>query len=204
MLDKAIRELDRERTTLQNQEKKLIGDIKKSAKAGQMGATKVMAKDLIRTRHSITKFYGLKSQLQGVSLRVQTLKSNAAMGDAMKGVTKALGAMNKRMNLPEIQKIMREFEKQNEMMEMTSETMGDAIDDAIESEGEEEETEELVNQVLDEIGINLNADLVNAPAKAAAVPQSVPQAAVPQAEAAEAAGGIDDDLQARLDNLRRG
>lgn len=36
MLDKAIRELDRERTTLQNQEKKLIGDIKKSAKAGQM------------------------------------------------------------------------------------------------------------------------------------------------------------------------
>ena len=36
------------------------------------------------------------------------------------------------MNLPEIQKIMREFEKQNEVMEMTSETMGDAIDDAIE------------------------------------------------------------------------
>jgi hypothetical protein len=32
---------------------------------------KVMAKDLIRTRHSVTKFYGLKSQLQGVSLRVQ-------------------------------------------------------------------------------------------------------------------------------------
>jgi len=30
-----------------------------------------MAKDLIRTRHQITKFYQLKSQLQGVSLRVQ-------------------------------------------------------------------------------------------------------------------------------------
>jgi hypothetical protein len=35
------------------------------------GAVKVMAKDLIRTRHQITKFYQLKSQLQGVSLRVQ-------------------------------------------------------------------------------------------------------------------------------------
>jgi len=31
---------------------------------------KVMAKDLIRTRHQITKFYGLKSQLQGISLRI--------------------------------------------------------------------------------------------------------------------------------------
>jgi len=30
-----------------------------------------MAKDLIRTRHQITKFYGLKSQLQGISLRIQ-------------------------------------------------------------------------------------------------------------------------------------
>ena len=36
MLDKAIRELDRERTGLQQQEKKLIMEIKKMAKEGQM------------------------------------------------------------------------------------------------------------------------------------------------------------------------
>lgn len=35
------------------------------------GAVKVMAKDLIRTRHQVEKFYKLKSQLQGVSLRIQ-------------------------------------------------------------------------------------------------------------------------------------
>lgn len=32
-----------------------------------------MAKDLIRTRHQIEKFYKLKSQLQGVALRIQVL-----------------------------------------------------------------------------------------------------------------------------------
>jgi len=37
-----------------------------------------------------------------------------------------MGAMNRRMNLPAVAKIMREFEKQNERMEMTSEMMGDA------------------------------------------------------------------------------
>ena len=36
MLDKSIRELDRERVGLQNQEKKLILEIKKAAKQGQM------------------------------------------------------------------------------------------------------------------------------------------------------------------------
>lgn len=36
MLDRAIRELDRERMGLQNQEKKTIAEIKKMAKEGQM------------------------------------------------------------------------------------------------------------------------------------------------------------------------
>ena len=70
-----------------------------------------------------------------------------------------MGVMNKRMNLPALQKIMREFEMQNEKMEMTSETMGDAIDDAFEADDEEEETENLVNQVLDEIGISTQQEV---------------------------------------------
>lgn len=49
-LEKTQRELDRERVKLENQEKKLIVEIKKSAKNGQMGACKIQAKDLVRTR----------------------------------------------------------------------------------------------------------------------------------------------------------
>ncbi|KZV31987.1 hypothetical protein F511_05097 [Dorcoceras hygrometricum] len=195
MLDKSIREIERERQGLQTQEKKLIAEIKKSAKQGQMGAVKVMAKDLIRTRHQIEKFYKLKSQLQGVSLRIQTLKSTQAMGEAMKGVTKAMGQMNRQMNLPSLQKIMQEFERQNEKMELVSEVMADAIDDALEGDEEEEETEELVNQVLDEIGIDINSELVNAPSAAVAAQNTKNK--VPQAEATgNDDGGIDSDLQA--------
>lgn len=40
--------------------------------------------------------------------------------------------MNKQMNLPALSNIMREFDRQNEKMEMTSEMMGDAVDDAFE------------------------------------------------------------------------
>ncbi len=52
-LEKTQRELDRERVKLENQEKKLIQDIKKSAKNGQMGACKIQAKDLVRTRRYV-------------------------------------------------------------------------------------------------------------------------------------------------------
>ena len=43
-LNKAMRELDRERSKMEQQEKKIIMDIKKMAKQGQMDAVKVMAK----------------------------------------------------------------------------------------------------------------------------------------------------------------
>jgi charged multivesicular body protein 2A len=43
-LTKAMRELDREKSKMEQQEKKIIMDIKKMAKQGQMDAVKVMAK----------------------------------------------------------------------------------------------------------------------------------------------------------------
>lgn len=71
MLDKAIRELDQMRVKLEKQEKTLVQQIRTSAKNGQMGACKIQAKDLVRTRRYIEKFYAMRSQLQKISLRLQ-------------------------------------------------------------------------------------------------------------------------------------
>ena len=47
-----------------------------------------MAKDLVRTRAQIQKFYQMSSYLQTINLRIQTLKSTAAMAGAMQSVTR--------------------------------------------------------------------------------------------------------------------
>jgi len=153
-LEKTQRELDRERTKLENQEKKLVQEIKKNAKNGQMGAVKVQAKDLVRTRRYIQKFYQMRTQLQAISLRIQTVRSNEQMMQSMKGATKLLGSMNKQMNLPALKRIAMEFEKENDIMDQRQEMMDDAIDDVTGLE-DEEEGEDVVNQVLDEIGVDL-------------------------------------------------
>lgn len=44
------------------------------------------------------------------------------------------------MNLPQIQRILQEFEKQSEVMDMKEEVMNDAMDDAMDDEADEEET----------------------------------------------------------------
>lgn len=47
-----------------------------------------MAKDLVRTRRYIQKFYQMKTQLQAVGLRIQALRSNQQMAEAMRGATR--------------------------------------------------------------------------------------------------------------------
>ncbi|PWN50744.1 Snf7-domain-containing protein [Violaceomyces palustris] len=227
-LQKAQRELDRERSKLEQQEKKLTSDIKKSAREGQMQACKVMAKDLVRTRRHIHKFYQMKTQLQAVSLRIQTLRSNQQMAEAMKGATRAMGMMNRSMNLPAIQRIMREFERESATMDMKDEMMGDAVDEAMDEDeegvGEEEEGDAILREVLDEIGISVGQQLGEAPSGVLTSPQAQPVQKVAVGEgvgiggagptipssstsAAKGGGGgglsDEDALQARLDNLRR-
>ena len=73
---------------------------------------------------------------------------------SMKGATSLLGSMNRSMNLPALQRIAMEFEKENDIMDQRQEMMDDAIDDVTGLE-DEEEGEEVVREVLDEIGVDL-------------------------------------------------
>jgi division protein CdvB (Snf7/Vps24/ESCRT-III family) len=55
--------------------------------------------------------------------------------------------MNRAMNLPATQRVMMEFQKQSEAMNMKEEMMGDTIDDALGDEDDEEESDALVKEV---------------------------------------------------------
>jgi hypothetical protein len=71
-----------------------------------------------------------------------------------------MGQMNRSLNLPQIQKIMTDFEKESSTMDMKEEMMSDAVDDAMEGEdegeGEEAEGDKILKEVLDEIGMSMN------------------------------------------------
>lgn len=136
---------------------------------------------------------------------------------SMKGATQLLGSMNRQMNLPALQRIAMEFERENDIMDQRQEMMDDAIDDVTGLE-DEEEGEEVVNQVLDEIGVDLGQAVSGLHATRIHViwlhandrqlgetPSGIQKQAVAEGKVAQAIGGDpgDDDLQARLDSLRR-
>lgn len=207
-MERTQRELDREKRKLETQEKKLIADIKRSAKNGQVTAAKVQAKDLVRTKNYIQKFDNMKTQLQAISLRIQAVRSSDQMTRSMREATILLAGMNRSMNLPQLQRISMEFEKQNDLMDQRQEFMDESIDNVMGDElDEDEEAEEIVNKVLDEIGVDLNAQLQNTPQNVVAssnLSESGQRVAEPVGAGAEGQpGNLDDDLQARLNSLKR-
>lgn len=191
-LRRAMRELDRERNKLKSQETKLIQEIKKLAKQNQTKSVKILAKDLVRTRTQVAKFYEMSSQLKGVEMRITTMKSTQAMGEALQGATKAMVSMGQSMNLPELNRIMQEFARENQRMDLTSEVMDDAINMAVGADNEEEEVDQVVDQVLAELGVEISGSLETGPMK------QLPRAVVQQEESKMDV----DDLESRLARLR--
>ena len=112
----------------------------------------------------------MRTQLQAISLRIQTVRSNEQMMQSMKGATSLLGSMNRQMNLPALQRIAMEFEKENDIMDQRQEMMDDAIDDVTGLE-DEEEGEEVVKEVLDEIGVDLGQAVRSSPPRSSRAPR---------------------------------
>lgn len=200
-LEKTQRELARETTKLQAQEKKLMAEIKKSAKLGQIASAKIQAKDLVRTKNYIIKFNLMKAQLQAILLRIQSVRSNTQMATSMRDATRLLLGMNRLMNLPQLSRIAQEFAKENDMMDQKQEFMDDAIDDAMAMDedelGEDDQVDEILTKVLDEIGVDLNTSLKD-------TPNHINVEETRNAPVAQAVGANDeDDLQARLDSLKK-
>lgn len=158
-ITRGIREIDRERVKIENQQKKVIAEIKKLAKQGQIPSAKVLAKDLVRMRSQVTKMYAMRSQLQSVEMQMATLKSTAVLGESLQGVTRAMVAMNKTINLPALNATMREFLQENQRMDLTEEMMTDAVEMAVDTDDITGESEEVVNQVLSEIGVEVTSSV---------------------------------------------
>jgi charged multivesicular body protein 2A len=149
----------------------------------------------------------MRSHLQGCALKLQTVKSHHAMASAMTSTAKAMHKMNKAIDVPAINKMMQDFEKENAKTEIMQEIMGDTIDDALGGDENEEEEEAIVNQVLDEIGISFGEDLpstapTGAVGIAASSPGKVAMAATPGG-GGETTDPALSELEARLNNLKR-
>lgn len=157
-IKRAIRDIEKERKSLEAHEKKMQGDIKKCAQKGQMVAARHIAKDVVRTRSQITKSYQMSAQLQTVGNKLMTMKAMHATTEGMSNVCKAMVMMNKQFDIPALNKMAQEFQMESDKLEMMGDLTNDLIDDVMQG-GEEDEdaaADEILNSVMDAEGIRMN------------------------------------------------
>lgn len=194
------RDIEREIRELDRQEKQIMADIKKRARApGVNGANdsalKALAKQLVQVRKQREKMYEAKANLGAVGMQASSMASQVAAASAIGSVTTAMGSANKAVNAQEMSKIMGEFNKQNEIMSVKEEMMDDALTDAFDNDEIEEEAENVTNQVLAELGVELDSKMVGLDA-----PNARPAGAQVEQEATADLDALP-DLRARLDAL---
>lgn len=190
-MEREIRELDRE-------EKKLLAQIKQRAKQpGVKGmndsALKSMAKNLVQIRNQKNKLYSTKANLNSVGMTATSMATQVAATAAIGDVSGAMVKINQAIDAKEMTKIMTDFQRQNEVMEVRQELMDDALTDAFDAEDLDAEADEVTGQVLAELGIEMDQQMVGLSA-----PSQMPAGAVAEEDALADAMP---DLKARLDAL---
>eukprot|EP00271_Cylindrocystis_brebissonii_P000291 TRINITY_DN10395_c0_g1_i1.p1 TRINITY_DN10395_c0_g1~~TRINITY_DN10395_c0_g1_i1.p1 ORF type:complete len:214 (-),score=59.29 TRINITY_DN10395_c0_g1_i1:593-1234(-) len=162
-MNSATRGVEREILNLQGEEKKLLVEIKKTARTGNQAATKTLAKELVRLRAQVTKLQGSRAQLRGITSSTQAMHANVQVASAIQASGKAMAAVNQQMSPAEAMKIAQNFQRESAQMDMAQDVMGDSLDDALDADDLDDETDELTSQVLDELGIEAAAQLASAP-----------------------------------------
>lgn len=163
-INKASREIEREKRKMEVEETKLIVQIKKMAKLGQSDSVKILAKNLIRTRRYISKFNMIQANFRAISLQVLTFKSYNTMTEAMRNITLVLRRINRSIGLPQMQKILQDFERAVDVCDLKESFINYEIDNTFSNDDDDEESDAILNKVLDELGLELTDKLATLPA----------------------------------------
>jgi len=200
------RQIDRDIRDLDRQEKLLLQEIKSRAKSpGVNPATdkglKSQAKQLVQIRKQKEKLYETKAQLNSVGMQASAMATQASAVSAISGVTDALGNANKVMDATKMNKVLLDFQRENEKANMKEEMMNDALAEAFDESDVEEEADLVTNQVLAELGVELDTQMVGLDAPSKAPPKKEGETDKISTEEEEALMDALPDLKARLDAL---
>uniref|UniRef100_A0A8C6SD38 Charged multivesicular body protein 2Ba n=1 Tax=Neogobius melanostomus TaxID=47308 RepID=A0A8C6SD38_9GOBI len=165
------RQITRDRTALERQEKQLEAEIKKMAKSGNREACKILAKQLVQCRKQKNRTYAVSSKVTSMSTQTKLMNSQMKMAGAMSSTAK-VRKCHKSMDPQKTLKTMQDFQKENMKMGMTEDMINDTLDDIFDESDDEEESQGIVDQVLDEIGIEISGKMARTPAAGKSVPSA--------------------------------
>jgi len=199
-IDKAIRNLERERIQASAAEKNKLNMVRVAAGKGDVEQARRLAKETVRARRQAQQLETTKERLRGLSTRMQSMAATQTLGTTMQGVTKAVKAMSEDVGIAAVAQTMRTFEREMAVLTMSDDLLGETLEEVLDAEEDDDGANDLVEQLLAEKQESMELTLP-------AVPVSRLQTNPPYDQMGGGSGALEmaseqNDLQCRLDDLR--
>ena len=211
-LQHEARSIERDIIQLGRSEQKALLEVKKLAKTGNVKAAKVLAKEVVNTRHAVARMHTAKAQMNSVAMMLQTAASTMKLQGCVSKSAEIMAAMNSLVKLPELQATMTAMSREMMRAGLIEETIADTFD-ALEPEGldaaADKEVDKIIQEltagVLDKAGAAPTSKIAasaSATATAAAVADQAASAMIADAEAAAVASAEEAELKAMQHRLQ--
>jgi len=160
---------------------------------GNSEGARIYGQDAIREKNQALNHLRMASRLDACCSRIETAVRMNQVTEGMKGVTRGMSKSLDAMDIDQLSRLMDKFEQQFEDLDVKTQYMEGTMNATTATSTPAEQVDELIGRVADEN----NLELGDAFSEAGPVGKKVPPV-----KAGEAKTGVQDDLEARLANLR--
>ncbi len=75
-----------------------------------------MMRDLVRLRHQVDQYFMMESQLKSLGMQISSMQTQAEINSALRAATSTMTKVNDKMDIKDIQQVMKQFAKTSESM----------------------------------------------------------------------------------------
>jgi len=175
--------------------------IKKALEKDNNDGARIHAQNAIRQKNNAQNYLRLSSRIDAVASRLESAIKMQQVTKSMGGVVKGMDKVLAGMNVEAISKVMDQFEKSFEDMDVRSEYVEGAMNSSTTSAMPEEQVDELMQMVADEHGLKM-ADVFKTAGGASASAQAPSAGEEGSATPLAIGAAPEDDLEERLRRLR--
>lgn len=195
-----MRGLDRQVRNIQRAELKVKMEAKAAAKKGDVGAVRLLSKEILHSRKACKRLVTAKTQMNSVIMQLEMQASQMKLMGALSRSTEVMTSMNQLIKVTEVGAMMRQMSAEMMRAGLIEEMVGDTLDSALDDDVEEDELDSEVNKVVEEVmtgkmqGARVGTTAL--PARAAAAPVAEDDQPIAEDEAE------DDELAARFASMK--
>mmetsp|Transcript_12792 Transcript_12792/g.19246 ORF Transcript_12792/g.19246 Transcript_12792/m.19246 type:complete len:216 (-) Transcript_12792:331-978(-) len=188
------KQMQRASKKCEKNEKAAVTKLKKAIQQGNSEGARIYAQDAIREKNQALNCLRLGSRIDAVASRLETAVRMNNVTKSMKGVVKGMDKGLASMDVDKISSIMDKFEQQFEDLDVKAAYMDTAMNATTASATPVDQVDELVKMVADENNLELGEEF------GSLLP--VGKIKEPEKKKEEEVVPVEDDLEARLANLR--